>query len=148
MLRTIGIALVIFTLLLSMTETGKVVMLGYTVFTDYEKASHLCTCTGCSHPSGSETEFCEMEAGKGETDTGKTEPQHCDMGRTSADSSICSCDTTPAANMHILFNTLDKTALLATLGLSTEINSISTFRSHRIDKPVHIIRDIFHPPRT
>ncbi len=148
MIRTAGITLVIFTLLLSMTETGKVVMLGYTVFTDFEKATHFCTCNGCSHQSGNETEFCVMEAGKGETDTGKTEPQHCDMSRTSADSSICSCDTAPAANMHILFNTLDKTALLATLRISTEVNSISTFRSRRPEKPVHIIRDIFHPPRT
>lgn len=149
MKQTISSIFVIFTLLFSMTEISKVALMGYTLFTDGEKAAHFCTCFGCSHgaPSDDEASHCSMDMADMDTKDNDEEPKHCDMSQTSDGASVCGCSSTPSGNLHILFNTLDKTALLANLPFSKKVFKKTVLRLTNFENPVSIQRDIFHPPR-
>lgn len=149
MKHTIGSIFLVLTLLFSMTEISKVALLGYTLFTDGEKAAHFCTCMGCSHSDDGEAEYCDMQMNKdSESSHGsEDEPDHCDMNSTASGESVCGCDSEPSGEMHILFNTLDKTALLA---FSKDIFRISDKRFFNFLKHSDLSyyqKDIFHPPK-
>jgi len=149
MKQTISSIFVILILLFSMTEISKVALVGYTLLTDGEKAAHLCTCLGCSHTDKSDDEasHCSMDMADTDTHSAEEKPKHCDMSQTADGASVCGCSTTPSGELHILFNTLDKTALLANLQYSQKEVKKSFLRLTHFESPVSIQRDIFHPPR-
>jgi len=91
MKHTFGSIFLVLTLLLSMTEISKVALLGYTLFTDGEKATHFCTCMGCSHSDSGEAKHCDMKMNKeSESSHGsEDEPAHCDMNSTASGESVC-----------------------------------------------------------
>jgi len=149
MKQTISSIFIIFTLLFSMTEISKVALMGYTLFTDGEKAAHFCTCLGCSHDTNSsdESSHCSMDMADRNTHKKGGEPKHCDTSQTADGASICGCSSTPSANQQILFNTLDKTALMAILQYPQKDFKITVLRLTKFENPISIQRDIFHPPR-
>lgn len=149
MKQTISSIFVIFTLLLSMTEISNVAIMGYTLFTDGEKAAHFCTCIGCSHGTSSDSEMahCSMEMADMDTRDEDNEPKHCDISQTASGESVCSCEKSSPGQLHILFNTLDKTALLANLIYSQREFKKTVFNLTNPGNPETIQRDIFHPPR-
>jgi len=149
MKQTISSIIVILTLLFSMTEISKVALMGYTLFTDGDKAAHFCTCFGCSHGNSSneESSHCSMDMADMGTHDTEVEPNHCDMSQTADGASICGCNSTPSGNQQILFNTLDKTALMANLQHSQNEFKKTVLRLTNFESPVSIQRDIFHPPR-
>lgn len=149
MKQTISSIFLIFTLLFSVTEISKVTLMGYSLLTDGEKAAHFCTCFGCSHGTGSDDEasHCSMDMADVDTQNTEQEPKHCDMSKTADGASVCGCNSTPSGNLHILFNTLDKTALLANHQFSQKEFKRTVLTLTRFESPVSIQRDIFHPPR-
>ena len=149
MKHTISSIFVIFTLLFSMTEISKVTLMGYTLLTDGEKAAHFCTCMGCSHGASSDDQasHCSMDMADMSTQETDEEPKHCDMSKTAEGASICGCSSAASGNLHILFNTLDKTALLANLQYSQKELKRTFLKLTNFESPISIQRDIFHPPR-
>lgn len=147
--RAITSIFVMFTLLLSMTEVSKVTLMGYTLLTDSEKAAHLCACMNCSHGNDSETEHCSTNMGDSEHAEGEggDKAMHCSISQPESSMSYCGCNSSPINQVNIFFNTLDKTALLATLAYSVKEIEQTFFREYRAEEPVHINREIFHPPR-
>jgi hypothetical protein len=149
MKQTISSIFIIFTLLFSMTEISKVALMGYTLFTDGEKAAHFCTCLGCSHDTNSsdESSHCSMDMADRNTHKKGGEPKHCDTSQTADGASICGCSSTPSGNLHILFNTIDKTALLANPQYVQKELKRTFLTLTNFESPISIQRDIFHPPR-
>ena len=104
-------------LLFSMTEIYKVTMLGFTVLTDADKAAQFCTCTGCSHShDGMSKNEDQNMAGHGidqHQQSDKEEPSHCSTKvKHSGSASVCACKTNTEKKTPILYNSLDKVALL------------------------------------
>ncbi len=149
MKQTISSIFVIFTLLFSMTEISNVAIMGYTLFTDGEKAAHFCTCIGCSHDSSSDSDMahCSMDMGDMDTQAEDNKPKHCDMSQTASGESVCGCEKSTPGQLHILFNTLDKTALLANYIYSQIEFRKTVYNLTQPGNPESIQRDIFHPPR-
>lgn len=148
MKQSISSIFVIITLLFSMTEISKVALMGYTLFTDGEKAALFCTCMGCSHDTDSEKESCSTDMSDDSSHSEKSEPMHCNMTSTASGESVCGCEKDSSGEMHILFNTLDKTALLAEFQYKSREFNRTSFRQNRVEDPVSVQRDIFHPPRS
>jgi len=147
MRRSITSILIIFSLMLSMTEISNVAVLGYSLMMDAEKAANFCTCLGCSHSSESESEFCTVNMDNKMTHEDDREPVHCDITPTAGGSSVCGCDTSPANQIQVVFNTIDKTALLPALQYSEAELKRPLFKPFDVEKPTHIQRDIFRPPK-
>lgn len=149
MKQTISSIFLIFTLLFSMTEISKVTLMGYTLLTDGEKAAHFCTCLGCSHgsPSDGEASHCSMNKAEMDTHNNEEKPKHCNMSQTADGASVCGCNSTPSGNLHVLFNTLDKTALLANFQFSLKESKKTFIRLTHFESPESVQRDIFHPPK-
>lgn len=149
MKQTISSIFVILTLLLSMTEISSVALMGYTLFTDGEKAAHFCTCIGCSHGDSSDdkTSHCSIDMADTSSHETEEETMHCDMTQTANGASICSCSASESSVQHILFNTHDKTALLANLQYSQSKFKKTVLNFIYSENPESIQRDIFHPPR-
>jgi hypothetical protein len=147
MKQSVSPILVVLSLLFSMTEISKVAVLGYTMFTDGEKAAQFCTCMGCSHSTENEKESCMVDMGSDNSHEEESEPMHCNMTQSANGSSVCGCDNSPSGEKQILFNTLDKTALLAVFHYSSREIEKSIEHLNREEHPVSVQRDIFHPPR-
>lgn len=144
------ILLLSLTLLFSMTEIYKVTMLGFTVLTDVEKASRFCTCTGCSH-SHDDSSVNEHDQNKmQEMDhTGhKEKPSHCSMNSSDTGKpSVCSCSTSPDKEIPILYNSLDKAALLTPVRTNHPLEKESRFLILQKNNTISLSKDIFHPPK-
>jgi hypothetical protein len=147
MKQSISSILVILSILFSMTEISKVAVLGYTMFTDGEKAAHFCTCMGCSHSTDTDKESCMVDMGSNHSQDEESEPMHCNMTQSANGTSICGCDSSPTGEKQILFNTLDKTGLLAGFHYSSKEIKKSIEYLNRVEHPVSVQQDIFHPPR-
>lgn len=143
MRRSITSILVIISLLFSMTELSNVAVLGYSLMTDGEKASNFCTCISCTHNTVSDTEHCDVDMGQEENQ----EPKHCNMPHENSGSTVCGCNASAADQIQILFNTLDKTALLPSLQYSAADLKRSIFKPFSVKKATRIQRDIFRPPK-
>ncbi|WP_069131689.1 hypothetical protein [Rhodohalobacter halophilus] len=157
MKQSIGSIFLTLTLLFSMTEISKVAIVGYSLFTDGEKVAHFCTCIGCSHDTNSGTEHCaiDMEMDKSHDSSHSAEkhgseekPAHCDMTQTASGESVCGCQKGAPGQMHILFNTLDKTALLAESGNAKLIFDKRFFKQLHQSNLSFFQKDIFHPPQS
>lgn len=149
------ISLLIWSLLLSMTEINKVFLLGFTVLHNNEKAAHFCTCSGCNHGEGEneKTSMCStnMIAGHTGNHSDQDAAEHCSVDRSGDETSdkvmICGCDSNQDQNLPVLYNTLDKVALLFPshfLIPADQENAIFTRpKAHQFI----FQKEIFHPPR-
>ncbi len=156
-------------LLMSMSDINKVVLLGYTVMTDSQKASHFCTCTGCNHHSdhhGNEdedddiAEMCIIEMNPSahvpekdpvDQKADVTEPGCCSSTNPDTEQtgiSICQCnhDTIPSGSIAI-FNTIDKTALFPSAVIRDFRKSSQSRFSFVAGIPIPFLKEIFHPPK-
>lgn len=147
-------------LLMSMSDFNRVVLLGYTVLTDSQKAAHFCTCSGCNHQSDQETtnhksenepEICLILNGstKHQMSTKKSDDKSCCSSSNKLnDVSICQCShNTSPVNSIAVFNTIDKTALFSTTKWTeNQLKGISQF-FYIVHKTIPFFREIFHPPR-
>ncbi len=148
MLQKTGILFICLTLLLSMTEISKVAMLGYTLFSDGDKAALLCTCIGCSHKAKSETEPAMCTVGTSGANHDEDQPSHCSVQSQDGDSlSICACGAQQSGDHHILLNSLDKIALLFPQSVSGPGYKCIDYVRHGHGTPLSFSPDIFHPPR-
>ena len=150
----------IFLLLMSMSDINKVVLLGYTLVTDSQKAAHFCTCTGCDQHSGDnhddqansdEPAMC-MTTPDQSADQDKVLPGSndscCSSDGEGSKVNICQCghDKPPAGDIALI-NTIDKTALFTPVKL---INFASVRGSEFIyipQQPLSYFKEIFRPPQ-
>lgn len=156
MKQSIGSIIIGLSLLFSMTEISKVALMGYTLFTDGEKAAHFCTCLGCSNGTDSDTEHCAINMEKSaDTESSHDDNKHgdeekaahCSMNSTASGESVCGCDKESSGEMHILFNTLDKTALLANSEGAEQTYDKRYFKYYHQADLSYYQKDIFHPPK-
>jgi hypothetical protein len=149
MLKKTAILFINILLLLSMTEMSKVAMLGYTLFSDGDKAAMFCTCIGCSHNAASQdrVQSCSIDMdGAGHDDKA---PSHCSINASGDDApSICACGAEPGGEHHILLNSLDKIALLFPSEQSAPGFDSREYFHVKLGLPDTFTPDIFHPPRS
>lgn len=143
MKRTIHISLAIL-MLLSVTEISKVMMLGYVLVTDFQKASHFCTCIDCcsSTPQNVEANMCVIDFGDHSQQQSDQKESHKEKP------AVCSCSADTASQSPIaMINTLDKDAML---------NPSDNLLPNQKSKPLFLnleqvqepdLDDIFHPPK-
>ncbi len=131
-------------MLFSMAEISKVVMLGYVLVTDFEKASHLCTCMDCCSTTASvdEADMCVVDFGKKSHESSEEPPSQKEK------SSFCSCSADTATSAPIaMINTLDKAAMLNPVQVLIPNQDKKPFCA-RIDETLEPdTDDIFHPPK-
>jgi len=139
-------------LLFSMTEIYKVTLLGFTVLTDSDKAAHFCTCTGCSHSQDNMQK--NNDTGMDEhglmqhQQNDNSQAAHCAMNGTEAgEAAYCACKTSPEKESPILFNSLDKVALLTPVKTNrpSEKKRVLSVYQNRDEKSLS--KDVFHPPK-
>jgi hypothetical protein len=139
-------------LLFSMTEIYKVTMLGFTVLADSDKAAHFCTCTGCSHshdkmPSNEADDMSShgMDQHKHQE---KNQPSHCSMNTSdTGKAAVCACNTSPEKELPVLYNSLDKVALLATMKTIHPSEKERVLLPYRDRDENSLSKDVFHPPK-
>jgi len=139
-------------LLFSMTEIYKVTMLGFTVLTDADKAAQFCTCTGCSHShDGMSKNEDQNMAGHGmdqHENNNSKQPSHCAMsGEHSGSASVCACKTNTEKKTPILYNSLDKVALLTPVKTNKPSEKERVLHTYQKKNETSVSKDIFHPPK-
>ena len=139
-------------LLFSMTEIYKVTMLGFTVLTDADKAAQFCTCTGCSHShNGMSKNEDQNMAGHGmdqHQQCDKEGPSHCSTnGKHSGSASVCACKTDTDRETPILYNSLDKVALLIPVKNNRPSEKERVLHTYQKRNETSLSKDIFHPPK-
>lgn len=140
-------------LLMSMADISKVVLLGYTLITDSDKAAQFCTCPGCNHHSnrtqnGEKNEMCTISFEDNDNATSNNSPAGCCPSDKSETANICQCGHDKNTPSPIaLYNSIDKTALFSTI-VFKPFSQDSKFRfSFQNQNLTHYLSDIFHPPR-
>ena len=139
-------------LLFSMTEIYKVTMLGFTVLTDADKAAHFCTCTGCSHSHNSlqhsETDDMSSHGMDQHENEDKSEASHCTMNTSdTGKTAVCACNSSPEKEFPVLYNSLDKVALLATFKTIHPSEKENALLIHQDRGEKSLSKDVFHPPK-
>lgn len=145
------ILLLSLTLLFSMTEIYKITVLGFTVFTNAEKASHFCTCTGCSHSHDSMSEKDNMQNKMQSMDHSEDdeESSHCAVGSSETGKpAVCGCNTSPEKEIPMLYSSLDKVALLTPVKKNQPSEKERTLFTYQSRDEYSLSKDIFHPPKT
>lgn len=145
------IMLLSLTLLFSMTEIYKVTVLGFTVFTDADKAAHFCTCSGCSHSHDSMSKTEKMPESKHSMDhqVKNENPSHCAVnGSDTEKPAVCACKTSPEKEIPILYNSLDKVALLTPVSTDNPSEKERGLFIYQNRDKYSFSKDIFHPPKT
>jgi hypothetical protein len=139
-------------LLFSMTEIYKVTMLGFTVLADSDKAAHFCTCAGCSHSHesmpGSKADDMSSHGMNQHEHQDENQPSHCKMNTSdNGQAAFCACSTSSEKELPVLYNSLDKVALLAA------IKTVQPSEKERVLLPYQdkdensLSKDVFHPPK-
>ena len=131
-------------MLLSVSEISKVAMLGYVLVTDFQKASHFCTCIDCCSTTAEDDEPNMCIVDFGDSQKNATTEQNSQRDKPS----VCSCSADTAAQSPVaMINTLDKAAMLnpALYLLPNRTGSeIFIKNSDTIDPDLD---NIFHPPK-
>lgn len=131
-------------MLLSVAEISKVVMLGYVLATDFQKASHFCTCIDCCSTTteAEDPNMCTIDLGErsdkptNRTDSKKEKP------------AVCSCSADTATQSPIaMINTLDKAAMLnpSHVLIPNQKSTLLFIKSDQLPEPD--LEDVFHPPK-
>lgn len=139
------------TLLLSMTEIYKVTLLGFTVLTDAEKAAHFCTCTGCSHTRDMTVQGEDMmnsDDMNNDNRQEENEPSHCSTNKSDpGDAAVCACKASPEKERPILYNSLDKVALLSSVKAIHPSENERVLLIYQNRNEDSLSKEIFHPPK-
>lgn len=127
-------------------------MLGLTVIADSNKAAHLCTCVGCSHShesmANSNADDVSSHGMDQHEHQDENQPSHCNMNASdNGQAAFCACSTSSEKELPVLYNSLDKVALLAA------IKTVHPSEKERTLLPRHdrdeksLSKDVFHPPK-